>query len=193
VTALFLKPIYKALGQSRRVLSSTQASPPETSRSRSPHNIRNARLPQSTQVSPTREMSSSRSLLTSQAQHKSLLKTKWMTLAGSTLAVVSSSAFYANAALFFALGGYGELFFTNPYLHIWTFGISVNSVLNDLGMLLVCGVLKTVPCPKFGQPRRPTAYKNPTQPKVFGQSKPPAQVPVTTMSDKACSYKNIEK
>ena len=78
------------------------------------------------------------------AGYKSMLKTKYMTLLGESLAVISSTALYINTGLFLVLGGYGTPFWTNPYLHIFVFGLNLDSVLNDVGMLLVCGVLKKV-------------------------------------------------
>ena len=73
-------------------------------------------------------------------------KTKWMTLAGSALAVLSSSVLYVNVVLSMFLGERGNKWHTSPYLNYWVFGLNLDSVLNDVGMLLVCGVLKTVPC-----------------------------------------------
>ena len=72
-----------------------------------------------------------------------MLKTKWMTLLGASLAVVSSTALYINA-IFFNFGDVGTPLWANPYLSISVFGINLDSVLNDIGMLLVCGVLKEV-------------------------------------------------
>jgi hypothetical protein len=80
------------------------------------------------------------------AGYKSLLKTKWMTLLGAILAVVSSTVLYINMGMFFVLGGFGTPFFANPYLNIMVFGMNLDSVLNDIGMLLVCGVLKEADC-----------------------------------------------
>jgi hypothetical protein len=80
------------------------------------------------------------------AGYKSLLKTKWMTLLGSTLAVVSSKALYINMGMFFILGGDGTPFWINPYLSIFVLGTNLDSVLNDISMLLVCGVLKKFDC-----------------------------------------------
>ena len=77
---------------------------------------------------------------------KKLQKTKWITLAGSTLAVLSSSALYINQVLFMFLGENGNPFYVNPYLNYSVFGINMDSMLNDVGMLLACGVLKTVSC-----------------------------------------------
>jgi hypothetical protein len=76
------------------------------------------------------------------ASHRSLQTTKWMTLAGASLAVVSSTALYINAGLFIVLGGYGKPFYANPYLHVNVFGMNLDSVLNDVGMLLTSGVVK---------------------------------------------------
>jgi hypothetical protein len=67
-----------------------------------------------------------------------------MTLLGASLAVVSSTALYINAGMFFGLGGMGTQFWTNPYLNILVFGINLDSVLNDIGMILVCGVLNKI-------------------------------------------------
>jgi hypothetical protein len=77
------------------------------------------------------------------AAYRSLQKTKYMTLAGASLAVVSSTALYINMGLFFVLGGNGKPFYANPYLHVTVFGTNLDSVLNDVGMLLACGVIKT--------------------------------------------------
>jgi hypothetical protein len=76
------------------------------------------------------------------ARYKSLLETKWMALFGvASPAVLSSTALCVNAGMFFVLGGAGTPLFANPYLDIMVFGANVGSVLNYLGMLLVCGVL----------------------------------------------------
>jgi hypothetical protein len=74
----------------------------------------------------------------------SLEKTKWLTLAGSSLAVISSTALYINGGLYVVLGDYGKPFYANPYLNVLVFGINLDSVLNDIGMLLACGVIKKV-------------------------------------------------
>ena len=65
-----------------------------------------------------------------------------MTLTGAVLAVISSSALYVNVGLFFVLGEDGKSFFSNRYLNIFVFGMNLDSVLNDVGMLVACGVLK---------------------------------------------------
>jgi hypothetical protein len=103
VTALFLRPIYKVLGEGGAVVHES-------------------------------------------AGYKSLQKTKWLTLMGSTLAVLSSSALYINMGLFVILGDRGKPFYTNPYLSYAVFGMNLDSVMNDVGILVVCGVLKTVSC-----------------------------------------------
>jgi hypothetical protein len=77
------------------------------------------------------------------AGYKSLMKTKWMTLSGATLAVLSSTALYINVVLGSMLGGTWS---SSPYLYYAVFGMNLDSVLNDLGMLLACGVLKTASC-----------------------------------------------
>jgi hypothetical protein len=76
-----------------------------------------------------------------------------MTLLGVSLAVVSSTALYINTGMFFVLGGMGKPFWTNPYLHVFIFGMNLDSVLNDLGMLLASGLLTTIFKKKEGPAR----------------------------------------
>ena len=76
----------------------------------------------------------------------SLEKTKWLTLLGGSLAVISSTALYINGGLFVVLGEEGKQFYTNPHLQVMVFGVNLDSVLNDIGMLLACGVVKKIPC-----------------------------------------------
>jgi hypothetical protein len=71
------------------------------------------------------------------------MKTKWLALSGASLAVLSSTALYINFLLFIVLGG---KWLNNPYLSVYVFGINLGSVLNDVGLLLACGVLKTASC-----------------------------------------------
>ena len=73
-------------------------------------------------------------------------KTKWLTLLGASLAVISSTAFYINGGLFVVLDGAGKPVDANPYLNVNVFGINLDSVLNDIGMLLACGVVKKISC-----------------------------------------------
>jgi hypothetical protein len=102
VTALFLRPIYKVMGEGGAAVQES-------------------------------------------AGHKSMQKTKWMTLAGSTIAVLSSSALYVNAILWMFLGESDNIWYDSPYLNYGVFGMNLDSVLNDVGMLLACGVLKKIP------------------------------------------------
>jgi hypothetical protein len=99
VTALFVRPIFKILGEVGDVRSEGQIS---------------------------------------------LKKTKWLTLVGASLAVISSTAFYINVGFFVVLGDYEKPFYVNPYLHALIFGVNLDSVLNDIGMLLACGVVKKI-------------------------------------------------
>jgi hypothetical protein len=78
------------------------------------------------------------------AGYKSMQKTKWMTLTGSVLAVLSSSVLYVNIIAFLFLGGSGSRWWNSPYLHYQVFGLNLDSVLNDVGMLLACGMLKQI-------------------------------------------------
>jgi hypothetical protein len=53
---------------------------------------------------------------------------------------------YINAALYVMLGGFGKSLWANPYLNPFVFGFNLDSVLNDVGMLLACGVIKKISC-----------------------------------------------
>ena len=70
--------------------------------------------------------------------YRELQKTMYMTLFGSSLAVFSSTAlfinFIVNIVLPDSLG--------SPWSHSFIFGVNIDSILNDVGMLFVCGVLK---------------------------------------------------
>ena len=77
--------------------------------------------------------------------YKSLQKTKWLTLAGCTLAVGSSTLMYLNVLLYFTIKE--GSFASNPWLNPLVFAISLDSILNDVGMLLVSGVPKNMPSP----------------------------------------------
>jgi hypothetical protein len=63
-----------------------------------------------------------------------LRRTKYMTLAGSTLVVGSSTLLYINALLNLALGG---VWWENPWLNVVVFGMNMDSILNGIGMLVV--------------------------------------------------------
>jgi hypothetical protein len=131
ITAIFLRPIFKILGEVGGV--------------RSPGQIR-------------------------------LEKTKWLTLLGASLAVLSSTALYINFGLYIALGGFGKPFYTNPYLNIFVFGINLDSLLNDIGMLLVSDAIKTVPllaCFKrpCAKPRSVVPFDSDSDDNVTGDNK----------------------
>jgi hypothetical protein len=124
LTALFLRPIFKILGEVGGVRSAGQIS---------------------------------------------LEKTKWLTLLGASLAVLSSTAMYINLGLFTGQSGPGKSFHANPYLNPNVFGINLDSVLNDVGMLLACGVIKKITCETvIARFTTAAAYKvDPSVPPVF--------------------------
>ena len=84
------------------------------------------------------------------AGYTSMMITKCLTLAGSTLAVFSSTGLYVDAILYTVYGGFGEFFWTNPYANPNVFGINADAVLNGVGMLLACGVFKKMSCASLG-------------------------------------------
>jgi hypothetical protein len=86
----------------------------------------------------------------------------WMALLGATLTVLMSTALYGNTLYFLLNSAPGHPAWTNPYLNIFTFGVSMHSIFNDLGVLLVCGVLKKVKVKALGRisTRVPHKHKN---------------------------------
>jgi len=74
--------------------------------------------------------------------YKSMLQSKWLTLVGSTLIVASSTVLYVRMILQFTWGGHDGELWRNRWLNVFVFGVNVNSTLNTIGMIFVCGVLK---------------------------------------------------
>ena len=79
----------------------------------------------------------------SQANHASrntpgyvhMQRTKWMALGGAVLTVLSSTIFYVNIILHMTL----PVFYRSAWLNIFVFSRSLDSILNDVGMLLLSG------------------------------------------------------
>jgi hypothetical protein len=69
---------------------------------------------------------------------KLILRTKWMTLTGVAVAVASSSILYINFILSFTIR---DTIAPNPWLNPVVFMVNADSILNDLGLLLVSGLL----------------------------------------------------
>ena len=78
------------------------------------------------------------------AGYKSMLQSKWWTLVGSTLAVASSTVLYIMMVLQLAWGGPDGELWRNKWLNAFVLGVNVNSILNTIGMIFVCGMLKRV-------------------------------------------------
>ena len=78
------------------------------------------------------------------AGYHKLWQSMWMSLLGSLLAVLSSTVLYGNMFYFFLNETPGHTAVANPFLNIFVFGINMDSMCNDIGVLLVCGVLKNV-------------------------------------------------
>jgi hypothetical protein len=76
----------------------------------------------------------------------SLERTKWLTLLGASLSVISSTSLCINCGLFVVLGDYGKPFYANPCLNPLAFGVNLDSVLNDVGVLLARGAIKKITC-----------------------------------------------
>jgi hypothetical protein len=70
--------------------------------------------------------------------YKLIARTKWTIFAGVTLAVTSSSLLYINFILWAVMKG---TFGPSPWLNPWVFMVNLDSILNDVSMLLVSGLL----------------------------------------------------
>jgi hypothetical protein len=123
------------------------------------------------------------------AGYKSLMKTKWLTLSGACLAVLSSTALYINMLLAVMLRG---IWMSNPYLNAGVFGMNLDSALNDIGMLLACGVIKKITCESV-QSMFSTAAAHKVEP-ASSPADPKHPGPDSkNKSDKVGSYKNAER
>jgi len=74
--------------------------------------------------------------------YKSMLQSKWSTLAGTILAVGSSTVLYVMMVFQLAWGGSGM--WKNKWLNVFVVWISVNSILNTIGMMFVSGSWKRI-------------------------------------------------
>jgi hypothetical protein len=64
---------------------------------------------------------------------------------GVTIAVFSSTLLYINMVLFLAFTFSGDYFFySSRLLNPWCVGLNLDSILNNVGMVLLCGMLKDV-------------------------------------------------
>jgi hypothetical protein len=75
------------------------------------------------------------------AGYKRMRQTIRMTLAGSSLAMLSSTALYANTLAFIVMGP-DSMFYSSPFLHVLSFGVNLDSVLNAIAMLLASGIFR---------------------------------------------------
>jgi hypothetical protein len=73
--------------------------------------------------------------------YKKMQQTKWMTMCGTTLSVMTSTLLYVNFFFFFSSKNDSWLN-SNPWLNVFVFGINFDSICNDVGMIFICGVLK---------------------------------------------------
>jgi hypothetical protein len=66
-----------------------------------------------------------------------------MTMFGAALSVLSSTLLYVNFLLWVFAGGLsGSRNERNPWLNPFLFGVNMDSICNDVGMIFACGVLK---------------------------------------------------
>jgi hypothetical protein len=91
---------------------------------------------------PVREfIAKNKHVETQNAARRELKRTMFSTLVGSSLTVVSSSLLYINILLWVLVKGpFGLVWLLNPLV----FGVNIDSVLNDIGMLVLSGTAKEV-------------------------------------------------
>ena len=77
------------------------------------------------------------------AGYRHMQQTKWMTLFGAVLTVSSSTLLYINGILQF-MSKKDSLFWTSPWLNVGVFGGNADSILNDIGMMFLSGMARTL-------------------------------------------------
>ena len=93
-------------------------------------------------------------------------------MVGSTFAVIPSTGLYFNL-IFWALSSDGDPFWTDPFLNPLVTGINADSIANNLSMILISGVLKTLSCGALL--RRLSGTVSPSQVPPAGQAQPAFQ------------------
>ena len=111
--------------------------------------------------------------------YRYMQKTKWHTLFGSTLCVVSSTLLYVNLVLFFMTYNVENpsIFQRNNWLNPYTFGLTADSVCNDVGLLFASGVVKKVSLPSFAWKLRQTITSQGRSRKLSVMPQPDVFVP----------------
>ena len=76
--------------------------------------------------------------------YKRMRRTKSSTIVGAAIIVFSSSMLYINVILQQVSGSKhsGSRFWIRPWLNFLVFGINMNSILNDFGMMLASGTIR---------------------------------------------------
>jgi hypothetical protein len=72
---------------------------------------------------------------------RKLQHSKYRNVSGCFIAVVSSSLLYVNFGLWAAMG---DRFAISPYLNPFVFGVNLDSILNDLMALVLCGFFRDI-------------------------------------------------
>jgi hypothetical protein len=115
-----------------------------------------------------------------------LERTKWWNFAGVLVTVLSSTVLYVNLVAQFMLSFLhqhylGRSVWGNPF----TFGLAMDSNLNTLGMLLLCGMFKNVSLPspltiasRLGSKVAVAAPEEPKGESYLVQGETPAELPV---------------
>jgi hypothetical protein len=77
------------------------------------------------------------------SRSKGLQRTKWLNLLGVVVSVGSSTLLYCNIIVILTMTFNREYYLlASPFGNPWVFGISMDSILNNVGMIVLCGILK---------------------------------------------------
>ena len=75
--------------------------------------------------------------------YRHMQRTKWMTVFGAVLSVSSSTLLYTMGILL-TTNSWDSIYWTSPWLNVIVFPINADSMLNDIGMLLLSGMTHSV-------------------------------------------------
>ena len=83
------------------------------------------------------------SVVRESAGYRRMQRTKWMTLFGVVLTASSSTLLYVNVILQIA-SEEDSLYWTSPWLNFTVFGSNADSIVNDIGMMFLSGMARTI-------------------------------------------------
>jgi len=90
-----------------------------------------------------------RSMRDANASHRGIgyihmQRTKWLSLGGAVITVLSSSLLYIIVILYISSLDSPSVYVMKPWLNIYVFPINADSILNDLGMMILSGMARRI-------------------------------------------------